>query len=270
MIHELTRLQKSVRPVAAILAVMATIAVTPRSVEATDYHHIHLVASDAAEAKQWYMTHMGCTDYGRANACAAGDTQIIFFEREPTGPSVGTGVDHIGFSFTDLAAKMESFEEAGVKILNPIREIDGLFKLAFVEDPWGTKIEVVEDTEWLGFHHLHLRSTDRDATLDWYENIFGGERDSLKGRIAGLRYGTVWFLVTQHDDGELAATQGRAFDHLGWQFPDLRAAAEEIKAKGVDFTLEPRPFTNPLGQDMLISFVEGPDGVRIEIVQPQA
>ena len=49
-----------------------------------------------------------------------------------------------------------------------------------------------------------------------------------------------------------------------------QAAAEEIKGKGVEFQVEPRPFTNPLGQDMLISFVVGPDGVRIEIVQPQA
>ena len=84
-----------------------------------------------------------------------------------------------------------------------------------------------------------------------------------------LRYGTVWLLISQHE-GELAPTEGRAFDHLGWQFPDLRAAAEEIRAKGVEFTMEPRPFTNPLGEDMLISFVVGPDGVRIEIVQPRA
>ena len=253
-----------------VVVAMATSLGLAGPARAADYHHIHLVATDAAEAKAWYMTHMGCTDFGRHNACAVGDTQIIFFERDPTGPSVGSGVDHIGFSFTDLEAKMRSYEDAGVTILEPIREIDGLFKLAFVEDPWGTKIEVVEDHEWLGFHHLHLRSTDRDAALAWYENIFGGEKDSLKGRIEGLRYGTVWLLVSQHDDGELTPTEGRAFDHLGWQFPDLRAAAEEIKSKGVEFTLEPRPFTNPLGQDMLISFVEGPDGVRIEIVQPEA
>ena len=242
----------------------------PAVARGADYHHVHLVATDAAEAKQWYMTHMGCTDFGRANACAVDDTQLIFFEREPSGPSVGTGVDHIGFSFSDLEAKMRSFEAAGVKILNPIREVDGLFKLAFVEDPWGTKIEVVEDDEWLGFHHIHLRSVDPESTLAWYENILGGEQDSLKGRIGGLRYGTVWLLVSRPQEGELVPTEGRALDHLGWQFPDLRSAAEEIKSKGVEFQVEPRPFTNPLGQDMLISFVVGPDGVRIEIVQPQA
>ena len=32
--------------------------------------------------------------------------------------------------------------------------------------------------------------------------------------------------------------------------------------------MEPRPYTNPLGQEMQISFVMGPDDVFIEIVQP--
>ena len=250
-----------------LAAVVAAIGL-PSAARAADYHHIHLTTTDAAKAKQWYMTHMGCTDYGRANACAAGGTLLIFFEREAVdGPSVGSGVDHIGFSFRNLDAMMRSYEAAGVTIVEPMREIDGLFKLAFVEDPWGTKIEVVEDHEWIGFHHLHLRSPDPDGTLAWYENIFGGTRDRLKGRIGGLRYGPVWLLVAPHE-GELAPTAGRAFDHLGWEFPDLHAAAEGIKGKGVAFTMEPTPFTNPLGEEMMISFVEGPDGVNIEIVQP--
>jgi hypothetical protein len=98
--------------------------------------------------------------------------------------------------------------------------------------------------------------------------MFGGERDRLKGRISGLRYGTVWLLIAQHE-GELAPTEGRAFDHLGWQFPDLRSEAENIKRKGIEFDIEPRQFTNPLGEDMLISFITSPDGIRIEIVQPR-
>ena len=32
--------------------------------------------------------------------------------------------------------------------------------------------------------------------------------------------------------------------------------------------MEPRPYTNVLGQDMKISFIMGPDDVRIEVVQP--
>ena len=43
-----------------------------------------------------------------------------------------------------------------------------------------------------------------------------------------------------------------------------------MKKKGVAFQTEPRPFTNAAGQNMKISFVVGPDDVRIEVVQPKA
>ena len=45
----------------------------------------------------------------------------------------------------------------------------------------------------------------------------------------------------------------------------LDAAAVDLKAKGVKFTMEPRPFRN-----LKIAFIEGPDGVSIELVQPAA
>ena len=250
------------------VALAAALVVVPPTAGAAEYHHVHLVATNAVEAAQWYTKHMGCVDFGREGACRVGQVQILFFERESKGGSVGTGVDHIGFSFRDLEDKMAAWKASDIKVLNDIREIDGLFKLAFVEDPWGTKIEVVEDHEDLGFHHIHLRSLDPDGTMAWYQNVFGGEPDQMKGRINGLRYGRVWLLVSRHQQGELQGTQGRAVDHLGWSFADLDEAAVDIKSKGIEFQLEPRPYTNPLGQEMKISFIEGPDGVRIEVVQP--
>jgi hypothetical protein len=82
----------------------------------------------------------------------------------------------------------------------------------------------------------------------------------------GLRYGSVWLLIDKVNEGStLAATQGRSIDHLGFAFPDLDAA-REMKKKGVAFQTEPRPFTNAAGQNMKISFVVGPDDVRIEVV----
>ena len=236
--------------------------------EVADYHHVHLTATNAQEAADWYMEHMGCEDFGRAGACQVGDVQIIFFERDVQGGSVGSGVDHIGFSFRDLGTRMTGWKAAGLNVLEDVREIEGLFKLAFIEDPWGTKIEVVEDLEDLGFHHIHLRSQNPEETLAWYHNIFGGETDRMKGRINGVRYGRVWLLASRHTKGSLEPTQGRAIDHLGWGFADLDAAAVEIRSKGIEFQMDPRPYTNPLGQDMKISFVVGPDDVRIEVVQP--
>ena len=228
------------------------------------YHHVHHRSADAIAAAQWYMDHMDCKDYGREGACQVDNIQILFYTDgvEPTGPSVGTGMDHIGFSFPDLAAKMSEWKATGVNVLENIREVEGLFKLSFIEDPWGTKIEVVEDQEWLGFHHIHLRSDNPEKTLAWYEDLFGGVPDKLKGRLTGL-----WLLVGQQRDGALVPTAGRSFDHLGWEVDDLDDFIAALQSKGIELDSGPREVTNSAGQELKIAFVVSPEGVRIEIVE---
>ena len=246
----------------------------PSSANAEDYGHVHLRTTDHLAAAQWYIDHMDCQAYEREGACKVDDIQILFYSdgAEPTGPSVGSGIDHLGFSFTDLEAKMAGWKAAGVKILEDIREVQGLFKLAFVEDPWGTKIEVVEDLQWLGFHHIHLRSEDPGTTLSWYEELFGGIPDKMKGRLTGLRYNTVgtrgvWLLVGQQRDGTLEPTVGRAFDHLGWIVDDMDAYISMLQGKGMELDDGPREVTNSAGEDLIIAFLISAEGVRIELVQ---
>ena len=240
------------------------------SSSAEDYHHVHLRSPDAIAAAGWYMEHLDCKDYGRQGACEIDNIQVLFYTdgEEPIGPSVGSGVDHIGFSFRDLGAKMLAWKAAGVKILEDIREAEGLFKLAFIEDPWGTKIEVVEDHEWLGFHHIHLRSDDPGTALAWYEDLFGGISDEMKGRLPGLRYNTgLWLLAGQQRDGALEATAGRSVDHLGWEVENLDAYIAMLESKGIELESGPRELTNAAGQELKIAFVVSPEGVRIEIVE---
>lgn len=254
----------------ALLFALLTTALVgiPAAARAADYHHVHLTATDELAAARWYMDHMDCQDYGREGACQVDGIQIIFYnDREPTGGSVGSGVDHIGFSFTDLEGKMAGWKAAGVKILEDIREVQGLFKLAFVEDPWGNKIEVVEDLQWLGFHHIHLRSADPGAELTWYESLFGGVPDKLHGRLNGLRYGGLWLLARPYD-GEIAPTGGRSVDHLGWPSDDLEATVARYESMGIELD-EPgmREVTNAVGAELKIAFVTSDDGVRIELVE---
>ena len=254
----------------SLFALLAAALMTlPTPAAAEDYHHVHLRSPDHLAAAQWYKDHMDCEEYGREGACMVDNIQFIFYTdgEAPTGPSVGSGMDHIGFSFEDLEGKMEGWKAAGVKIIEDIREVEGLFKLAFVEDPWGTKIEVVEDLQWLGFHHIHLRSDDPSSELAWYEDVFGGIPDKLKGRIPGIRYNDgIWLLVGQ-EDGELAPTAGRSFDHLGWEVDDLDAFIATLDSKGLELDSGPREVTNAVGQELKIAFVISPEGVRIEIVE---
>src|SRR5262245_20767334 len=96
-------------------------------------------------------------------------------------PSAASVCDHVGFSVANLNATMSQLAAAGVKITTPARDVQGLFKLAFVEDPWGTRIEIVQDSQKLGLHHVHLRGPDPAATLAWFADKVGGKTEKLKG-----------------------------------------------------------------------------------------
>ena len=47
---------------------------------------------------------------------------------------------------------MKDLEAAGAKTISPPKEAPGIFKYAYIEDPWGIKIELVQDNETIGFH----------------------------------------------------------------------------------------------------------------------
>lgn len=250
-----------------VLGVLATVP-NPAAAQ-SDYHHMHLTVPDGEAAAQWYVAHMGCDPVeGRADRALCDSTYFFFFARDPVGPSVGTGVNHIGFSVDDIEAKAASLAASGISLEGDgVRDIPNLFKIAFLTDPWGTRIELVEHDGFDGFHHIHLSSPNPSETLAWYQNAFGGERTKMANRIDGLLYGgEVWLLVSEAPE-TVAPTEGRAIDHLGFSFPDLETAVAELKQKGVEFTVEPREIDSPTSRK--ISFVAGPDDVRIEVVEPR-
>jgi catechol 2,3-dioxygenase-like lactoylglutathione lyase family enzyme len=229
------------------------------------FDHIHLAVPDQAVAVEWYRKHFD----GRATAEGAerllfGETRIIFQRNEKAQPSAGSVVDHIGFSVVDLDAAMKALEADGAKVTSPARDVPGLFKLAFIEDPWGVRIEVVQDSAKLGLHHVHLRAPDPAAALNWYKDAFGGTPGKLKDRIDGIDYGGVWLLVAK---GDTTPSRGHAIDHLGFRPVNVDAAVAAFKTKNVTVTTEPRPLTLPSGVSMRLAFIEGPEGARIELVQ---
>jgi len=224
------------------------------------YDHMHLAATNRTEALNWYIEHMDAKMHPQGDRVTISDVMIVFIERETSPPSEGSAVDHFGVSFPDLEAKMREFEAAGVKILAPIRDVPGLFKFAFIEDPWGTKIEVVQDTETLGFHHVHVNVPNPEQTFAWYAEHLGGEPASLKGRIDGLRFGNVWFLARQKDDAP--PSRGHAIDHLGWLVTDVDAKFVELKGKGVTIVSEPRQINTAKA-----GLIDDGNGVLIDVVQ---
>ena len=255
-----------------------TLIAAPALAAAADYHHVHITTSSPAKGVEWYSEHMECEPLAdRDDAANCGGVEVVFVPQATTGGSQGTGVNHIGFSFPDLEAKMAELEAVGVRGSgvrlqrnddgSTIRDIPGLFKIAFIFDPWGTRIELVEDHEYLGFHHIHLSATNPEETLAFYRDVMGGEPASMRGMLDGLLFDDVWLLAMQHPEGAAPATTlGRAVDHIGFMVEDLDDAAAEMRQRGVRFTQDPLVPENGRTSARQ-AYLAGPDNVRVEVIE---
>ena len=234
------------------------------AVRITGYHNVHIAAPDPDAAVAWYVEHLGAVKTASgAPHVMVGDTLIAFQPTDEVRPSAGSVIDHIGLSVGDLEATMQALDGSGATVVSPVRDVPGLFKLAFIEDPWGAKIELVEDAEWPGFHHVHLRVPDPAATLTWYETMLGGAREKLKGRIEGLRYGGVWLLAAGSDGETVAPSAERAIRNVAWGVADMDEAAAAFKAAGAKTLIE--PFV--VNEVVKVAFFEDPNGVSVELLQ---
>jgi len=254
------------------------------------YDHIHLNAPDPAAAANWYEKYFGGRQITEApDRLMFGSTRLLFLKKDDAKPSSGSAIDHLGFSFADLDAKMKEFQAAGVKIVTPVRDVQGLFKLGFIEDPWGTRIELVEDPDNLGLHHVTLRVKDPNASLTWYVRAFGGDRASVYGR-EGIRYRDLGlFYVFAVKDESATPSEGHVIDRIAWGPIDLDKTVNDLKSMGFDkFSSDSNPRANPQCNFIAGSADEGirrlfctqpnqlphrivylvaPDGVKVELVQ---
>ena len=264
--------------VALAFLTAVTLIVAPALAHAAEYHHVHITASSPAKGVEWYSEYLECAPLAdRDDAANCDGVEVVFVPQATTGGSQGTGINHIGFSFPDLTAKMAEFEAVGVRGSgvrlqrfedgSMVRDIPGLFKIAFIFDPWGTRIELVEDQEYLGFHHIHLSATNPEETLAWYRDVMGGEPDSMRGMLDGLLFDDVWLLFSAHPEGATpATTQGRAIDHIGFMVDDLDASAADIRQRGIRFHQEPTVPANGRTSAKQ-AFLAGPDNVLVEVVE---
>jgi catechol 2,3-dioxygenase-like lactoylglutathione lyase family enzyme len=123
------------------------------------------------------------------------------------------------------------------------------------------------------YDHIHLRTTNVDATAAWYEYMLGAEviRTMQLGEPrVDLKIGgaNVFLAPVAAGDGVNPApvTPYRGLDHFGLSVSGIDAIAAELKAKGVEFTKEP----TTVRPGVRICFIRGPEGVSIELLDRNA
>src|SRR5207302_96703 len=176
-------------------------------------------------------------------------------------PSSGAALDHVAISVADVDAKMKELSAAGARIIEAAHDVPGVYRTGTVQDPWGIAIEIVHDTDHLGFHSVHLRASEPVTTLRWYVEAFGGELGKFKGKIDGVRYGPMWLLATK---GAATPSEGHAIDHVAWGTPNIRETVVHLESNKVTFISQS---LTPAGSGPANAFMRGPDGARVHIVQ---
>jgi catechol 2,3-dioxygenase-like lactoylglutathione lyase family enzyme len=120
------------------------------------------------------------------------------------------------------------------------------------------------------YDHVHLRSPNPETTAAWYKKMFGAEvihavmsngieRTDMK--LGGVNH----FIAKVPDDAPLSDKADGSFvglDHIGLRVTDIDAVCKELKAKGAEFTVEPKT----IRPGVRIAFVRGPQNVLIEIL----
>lgn len=225
--------------------------------------HLHLIVRDVdAQRKFWVALGGTPVKNGTLDLIEFPGVFVMLRQGTPTGGSVGSVINHVGFlakNSDELAAKWQA---AGLKPEKGNQP--GQFYLMTTE---GLRIEILEDKSLdvpLKFQHVHFNFTpDQTGEVQaWYARIFDatpGTRGRYKaGDIPGanLTYGEA--------KDKAAPTKGRALDHIGFEVANLDFFVQKLQAQGID--LEAPPRTAPNGTTK-IAFMTDPWGTYIELTQ---
>lgn len=251
------------------------------------YGHHHLNTTNMAAEKKFFADTLG----GTVIKIGSGERQqeviqfpnvLIFFRpmQAPTGGSIGTTVNHIGFSVPDLKPlvakirangfKMITAESvaANVKVTDDIAANSPTTNLAFALGPEDLKVEFVEvktQQAPIQLHHIHFFGQMNTEMQAWYAKTFGAKilpprpgaafvQDQLPG---------VALNFTPSPDPTVGTT-GRALDHIGFEVKNLEAFTKKLEADGIKLD---RPYTKVPQLGIAIAFIKDPWGTNIEMTE---
>jgi len=192
---------------------------------------------------------------------------IVYLHLAPGAPpesggTVGTIVNHVGFTVPNLQEAIGRWKTAGVKVLPGN---NGRTDQAFVVTPDELRIEILENkTQKFPIQHHHVHFYVPESTIPqiqaWYAKTFGakpGKRgDNQAADLPGVN------LTFSKADGPTVTTKGRVLDHIGFDIKNLEAFCKKLEAAGIKLD---RPYTKNPQTGGALAFIYDPWGTYIEL-----
>ncbi len=281
-------------------ALILTVSSAAQDAPVAHFHHLHLNSVDPAAAIESYTSRFDCekASFEGSGAVWAQKSWLLFTKVAGAPPwELNSAIWHFGWGAEDMKAAYQKQLEMGTKFFTPLTDISDLanvpsFYYAYVEGPDRALIELnTANHHRLG--HLHLFSDDPIAAGEWYMKHLGAQRrgtrpPSREPRFyRGFQVGPSMSLVmdnvniiifpieyakqayAEHWQGRtmFSSTKGRVVDHVAFSFDNLTEALDRLRKQGVKVTDQIRPIP---GAKTKSAFIEGPDQIRIELVEGHA
>jgi catechol 2,3-dioxygenase-like lactoylglutathione lyase family enzyme len=225
--------------------------------------HLHITVPDAESGRRFWHAFGGTSVMnGRLELIQIPGTFVLLREADPTGGSVGSTVNHVGFHVRDIAAATATWEQAGLEV-----EAGSRPEQVYLTAPGPVRVEIQEDpslTVPLEMDHIHFNTAaPADEVQAWYAEHFGAQ-PAERGRFAAGNVPGVVLLFSSID-GTWAPTRGRGLDHIGFEVRDLEAFCAKLEAAGLTFD---RPYGLVPGFEKLaIAYLTDPWGTYIELTE---
>ncbi len=248
------------------------------------YGHHHLNTTNMDAQKKFFVETLGGTlvKFGANQQEIIKFPNVLIFFRPmqaPTGGTIGTTVNHIGFSVPNLRPVIDKIKANGFKMItrtevaanvdvkDDIAAASPTTSIAFALGPEDVKVELVQvktQTAPIQLHHVHFFGQQNVEMQAWYAKTFGAKPRSTPGSAfvsADLPGVTLNFTPSPT---AVVGTQGRALDHIGFEVKNLEAFTKKLEADGIKLD---RPYTKVAALGIAIAFIKDPWGTYIELTE---
>lgn len=272
--------------------------------QAAHFHHLHLNTLDPAGAIKFYTSKFDCeaAQFLGQDAVWTQQSWLLFNKVKSAPPwQLTSAIWHFGWGAEDMNAAYQKQLELGTKFFTPLTDISdilggsggGRFFYAYVETPDHGLVELNTSSNHR-FGHLHLFSEDPVAAGEWYLRHFGIPRRGTApvsreprfyrgfqvGPSASLMLDNVNIVIfpiqysrkayadhwRQEEQTAISPTKGRVVDHIAFSVDNLAETIERLSKEGVKI-IDP---ISVAGGQFRHAFIEGPDSIRIELVEGRA
>jgi catechol 2,3-dioxygenase-like lactoylglutathione lyase family enzyme len=111
-------------------------------------YHLHYQLADFLKLRDWYVDTFSAVSGKRGTIESANVPGMnLSFQNatEPTVPTKGRAIDHIGFEIRNLEAFCKKLQAKGITFDVPFRDVPAIgLKIAYITDPYGVYIELTE------------------------------------------------------------------------------------------------------------------------------